>query len=335
MGKKSTRRAGKKAGTSSLLGDRLIDPLVDLESLLPPWYTAPTEPLDPDRYLDPEGELVDFIKEQCFDPPAFIMKGIVHEALRHSTPSNYQPICELLHYAVRQDPSGLMAFMLLAKLKRDAGGSWQGVDARGRNLLKSIVDSIDPNTGNAALHVACYRGLPRNVEALLSFGADPRVLDQRGFEPLFYAVQGTNNAVGVGKEHDHLSSVQVFARLAVEEGGRKGRAASSSARGGGVGTPADSGSDNSGSDSKPFDVCHFRGHGTRLAALPMACEGGFKPLAEWLVREAGADVNERGMNPLGLFQQMREVSLQCPLPPHSSPSFCSPPLYTNRASFLC
>ena len=262
MGKKSK---SKKSGSTSrnVEGD---GPPQEVQEL-PPWFVAVAEPLD-ERYLPPsapDDDLLDWLSEPN---PMGLAKHLVAEAVQLS----HAAVIDYLHYIVRQEPTGMLTFLLLSEVAK-----------RGDKLLQKTVNSIDAVTGNAALHVACYRGFPRNAEALLSFGANPRATDRRGTEPLFYAMQGTNNNIGRGTERDHLDTVQVFRRLAVEPGG-------------GSSAPA-----------VPFDVCHFRGPGgVKLAALPMACEGGFRGLAAWLVREARADVNERGNTPFPPLQQMRE-----------------------------
>ena len=66
-------------------------------------------------------------------------------------------LVSLLAYLVRQEPSGLCVkyFFDCLKKKHDLG------------TVKRIAAAIDRDSGNSALHIACYRGFPANVSILL------------------------------------------------------------------------------------------------------------------------------------------------------------------------
>mmetsp|Transcript_17840 Transcript_17840/g.38920 ORF Transcript_17840/g.38920 Transcript_17840/m.38920 type:complete len:217 (-) Transcript_17840:774-1424(-) len=117
---------------------------------------------------------------------------LFRKSLREGTATD-----EMLFHACREDSSGLTVGFLLQHFK-----DISELDRR--------INVRQHPSNNSPLHVACYRGHPRNVEALLDAGADTEALDCNSTTSYWYAVQGTMNTVAVGTREDFLEIVHMF-----------------------------------------------------------------------------------------------------------------------------
>jgi hypothetical protein len=186
------------------------------------------------------------------------------ERFFHCTPpSPTHTLAECLGFSARNDPSGKCVQHCISELTR-------------LGQLADVINFRDPDVGVTALHLACLRGLPRNIQPLLAAGSRFDILDNAGTEPYWSLVQGTCNKAAYGSEKDFLDGVLLFRAH---------------------GYPDLTRCIASGRQDSP--------------TLPAAAEFGFRRLCKLLL-DSGADVNERSCIPFGSASEARQQG--CPSP---------------------
>lgn len=105
------------------------------------------------------------------------------------------PFKPTLEEIYSQDEDG---FYPIHKLARNECDDYGGTNADLKKLVKIAPDfNLDTKdkVGRTALHIACYCGKPFMAELLMKLGANKEAIDDKGFTPIFYALEGTNKSV--------------------------------------------------------------------------------------------------------------------------------------------